>query len=163
MDIIITSDTHLPSGQRKLPKRLLEACETADLIIHAGDWNSVEVYEKLSQFTQVKGVIGNTDDDSIRALFPEQERMKLAGFNIGIVHGHGEKQTTEKRVLAAFVDEHTDVIIYGHSHIPLIRYVHKTLLINPGSPTYKRKLPYYSFAKLKVTDSVQAELIFFET
>src|SRR5690606_20764144 len=142
-------------------ERLLQACEKADLIIHAGDWKSIEVFEALSKFAEVKGVVGNVDEKSIHAIFPEQERLEVSGFKIGIVHGHGEKQTTEKRALAAFADEEMDVIIYGHSHIPHIRYFGKTLLINPGSPTDKRKLPYYSFAVLKVTDILHAELVFF--
>lgn len=162
MNIIITADTHLPSGKRTLPKRLLKECETADLIIHAGDWKTMDVYETLSAYTDVKGVTGNVDEDNIRSILPEQERLEIAGFKIGIVHGHGEKQTTEKRALAAFAGEDMDVIIYGHSHIPHIRYFGKTLLINPGSPTDKRKLPYYSFAILKVTDILRAELVFFK-
>lgn len=161
MNIIITSDTHLSSGKKQLPNRLLQACEKADLIIHAGDWKSIGVYEKLSRFAEVKGVIGNVDDEDIKAIFSEQERLEIAGFNIGIVHGHGEKQTTEKRALTAFAGEEMDVIIYGHSHIPHIRYCGKTLLLNPGSPTDKRRLPYYSFAVLKVIDTLQAELMFF--
>lgn len=161
MNIVILSDTHLPSGKRKLPNQLLQACQTANMIIHAGDWKTAAVYERLTTLAEIKGVFGNADDDDIRTIFPEQERIDVSGFKIGIVHGHGEKQTTEKRAIAAFAEEKMDVIIYGHSHIPHIRYVGRTLLINPGSPTYKRKLPYYSFATLTVTDHIQAELIFF--
>lgn len=161
MHIIIISDTHLPSSTRQLPSRLLEACKSADLIIHAGDWKALEVYETLKQYAEVKGVTGNVDDENVHAMFPIEERLEVAGYHIGIVHGHGEKQTTEKRALATFENEKMDVIIYGHSHIPVIRYVDQTLLINPGSPTYKRKLPYYSFAILNIEEILQAELIFF--
>ena len=162
MNIIITADTHLPSPTRTLPTRLLKACEQADKIIHAGDWKTTEVYDTLASFAEVHGVVGNADGEDVRAAFPEKKRLTVNGYKIGIVHGHGEKQTTEKRALAAFPGEEMDVIIFGHSHIPLIRYAGPTLLINPGSPTYKRKLPHYSFATLQITDVLKAEMIFFQ-
>lgn len=161
MRIIVTADTHLPLGQRKLPDRLLEACESADLILHAGDWKSPDVYAELSRFAEVKGVFGNVDGDDIRKLFPEQQIIETAGHRIGLVHGHGKKQTTEKRARDAFLNEELDMIIYGHSHIPHLRYYGKTMLLNPGSPTDKRKLPLYSFAVLTIGETIHTEFIFF--
>ncbi|WP_258871352.1 metallophosphoesterase family protein, partial [Halobacillus trueperi] len=84
------------------------------------------------------------------------------GYRIGIVHGHGEKKTTEKRALESFENGAVDVLIYGHSHIPVLRYFKRTLLFNPGSLTDKRRLPMYSFGKLSLTKAgIHAEHIFF--
>ncbi|MFS0576460.1 metallophosphoesterase family protein [Sporosarcina sp. 179-K 3D1 HS] len=160
MKIVLLADTHLPSGRNKLPSRLLEACGTADLIIHAGDWKSMQVYEELSQYAEVIGVSGNVDDEDIRRSFPLKQTVEVSDYRIGIVHGHGEGKTTEKRALEAFEDEAVDIIVFGHSHIPMMRYAGKTLMINPGSPTAKRKLPNYSFCILHIEQEVRVEFVF---
>jgi len=161
MKIVLTSDTHIPKKGRVLPGQLLKECKTADLIIHAGDWSSMNVYHTLSKFAEVKAVYGNVDSEEIKEYFPEKEMFVINGFNIGVFHGHGEKKTTEKRVLEAFQEDSVDIIVFGHSHIPLVRYVKKTLLINPGSPMDKRMLPYYSYGILHLTDIIKSEIIFF--
>lgn len=162
MKIIVTSDTHLPAKNRKLPSELLDACKTADLIIHAGDWSAMEVYEKLLTYAKVIGVYGNVDVPEVQAFFPRYNRIDVKGFRIGIVHGHGEKKTTEKRALEAFANEDVDILIFGHSHIPMIRYFGKVMLMNPGSPTYKRNLPYYSYGILEIEEQIKASLVYFE-
>ncbi|MDY0395152.1 metallophosphoesterase family protein [Virgibacillus halophilus] len=161
LKIIVTGDTHLPAGKKKLPEKLLEACRNADLILHTGDWKTLDVYRELSQYAAVKGVYGNADGEDITQVFPIREIFEVVGMRIGMVHGHGEKKTTERRVLEIFEDDQADIIIFGHSHIPYVRYHGKTLLINPGSPTAKRKLPYFSFITLDITECVQAEIVFF--
>lgn len=162
MKIVVTADTHMSDEGKQLPSCLAKACETADLIIHAGDWKSIEVYRMLSKYAEVKGVYGNVDSDDIKKQFPSQQIMEANGYKIGIVHGHGEKKTTEKRALEAFTGQEVDAIIFGHSHIPLIRYFKNILLMNPGSPTDKRKLPYYSYGILEIAEGMKAEINFFE-
>ncbi|MEN1967187.1 metallophosphoesterase family protein [Lentibacillus sp. N15] len=161
MKIVVTSDTHMPSKGNQLPNRLVRELVTTDLIIHAGDWSSLEVYDMLVAYAPVKGVYGNVDGENIRERFPVKELVTIGGYRIGVVHGHGEKKTTEKRALEAFSDDEVDVLIFGHSHIPMLRYFKKVLLLNPGSPTDKRVLPHYSFAVLEVDEEIRAELIFF--
>jgi uncharacterized protein len=160
MKIVITADTHIPK-KKQLPYKLLQEFERADLIIHAGDWSSVEVYHTLSSFAEVKGVYGNIDSDEVRGILPEKEIIEIKGYRIGIVHGHGEKKTTENRALEAFEGETLDIIVFGHSHIPMIKYYKKTLLINPGSPTDKRALPYYSYVNLSLHEGIKTEIIYF--
>ncbi|WLV24927.1 metallophosphoesterase [Aciduricibacillus chroicocephali] len=164
MKIVVTADTHIKenSKKRRLPDRLLRACTDADLIIHAGDWQSTQVHTELSQYAEVLGVWGNADSEEIKNLIPEKDIVEVAGRKIGIVHGHGDKKTTEKRVEEAFRDEEVDIIIFGHSHIPMIRYAGKTLLINPGSPTDKRRLPYFSYALLKIDKEIECDIVFFD-
>ncbi|QKY68389.1 metallophosphoesterase [Lentibacillus sp. CBA3610] len=161
MKIVVTADTHLKEAG-KLPSRLITELQSADVIVHAGDWKSYDVYEELSRYGDVIGVYGNIDGDDIREHLPAKQVFEIKGFRIGVIHGHGDKKTTEKRALEAFADDQPDVIIFGHSHIPLIRYFKKQLLLNPGSPTDKRTLPYYSFAILEITGEIHAELIFFD-
>lgn len=162
MKVVVTADTHLPKKGKQLPIRLVQELETTDLIIHAGDWSSMDVYHELSEYAPVKGVYGNIDNTDIKEYFPYKELLEISGYKIGITHGHGEKKTTEKRALEAFSDDEVDVIIFGHSHIPLLRYFKKTLLVNPGSPTDKRWLPNYSFAILEVDEELRTEMVFFK-
>lgn len=162
MKIIVTADTHMPKKGKQLPDRLIQELEAADFIIHAGDWSSMDVYRELSEYAPVKGVYGNVDDEHIRGYFPPRELLEVSGYKIGITHGHGEKKTTEQRARDTFSDDRVDVIIFGHSHIPMVRYYKKTLLLNPGSPTDKRWLPHYSFAILEVGEEMRAEMVFFK-
>lgn len=161
MKVIVTGDTHIPGRGSKLPNRLMEACSDADLIIHTGDWRSPEVFETLSSLAEVRGVYGNVDGEEMRALVPASQVIDIKGIRIGIVHGHGDKKTTEQRAVEAFDNEHVDAIIFGHSHIPVIKYFKGRLLMNPGSPTDKRKLPFYSFIVLDIDDELRPELILF--
>lgn len=161
MKIVVTGDTHMPKKAKQLPPRLIQECKTADLIIHTGDWSSMDVYRELSDCGYVRGVYGNIDDEDIREYLPEQDLMILNGFSIGLVHGHGQKKTTEKRAMETFDDEQPDIILFGHSHIPMTRYFKKQLLLNPGSPTDKRALPYYSFAILTLSKEIHTEMIYF--
>ncbi|MBH0230251.1 metallophosphoesterase family protein [Halobacillus yeomjeoni] len=163
MKLIVLSDTHMPKKAKQLPDRLIEELKDADLIIHAGDWQTVEVYHELKKHAPVRGVYGNVDGEDIKRLFPSQLVFDAEGHKIGVIHGHGEKKTTEKRVIEAFEKEDVSLIIFGHSHLPLLRYYKNKLLFNPGSVTDKRKLPYYSFGKLTVSEEIQAEHIFFKT
>ncbi|QTD39553.1 metallophosphoesterase family protein [Sporosarcina sp. Te-1] len=157
MKIVILSDTH----SKALPSRLLQECKAADLILHAGDWGNLAIREQLEAFTKVIGVHGNIDSPAIQSVYPAKQIIHAGKFKIGMVHGHGDKGTTEKRAIEAFANEPLDAIVFGHSHIPLIRYAKRTLLLNPGSPTDKRRLPYYSFLILQVEDFLRPELILF--
>ncbi|MFS0646964.1 metallophosphoesterase family protein [Siminovitchia sp. 179-K 8D1 HS] len=157
MKIVVTSDTH----NQNLPQKLISECESADLIIHAGDWSSMEVYRTLSSCAKVVGVHGNVDDNEIKEYLAPRDIIQIEGYKIGIVHGHGSKQMTEKRALEAFEGEGMDIIIFGHSHIPMMRYVNKVMLMNPGSPTDKRRMPYYSYGILHIDKTLRAEIVFF--
>lgn len=162
LKIIVVSDTHMPKKSKSLPKRFLEELGHANAIIHAGDWQTLDLYERLKEYAPVYGVYGNVDHEEVRSHFPFQQQLEWEGYMIGIVHGHGERKTTEKRALETFEDNPVDILIYGHSHIPVLRYFKKTLVFNPGSLTDKRRLPFYSFGKLMLNEEgIQAEHIFF--
>ena len=126
--------------------------ENVDYILHAGDWNTLEVYEELSQLAPVDGVAGNTDGFEIvqdlvikkcLSLDPRKLALSMVMVCVGrrwIMHS------------VAFKDEEVDCIIFGHSHIPLIRMDNGILLLNPGSPTDKRGQPQYSYAILEILE-----------
>ncbi|WP_163527917.1 metallophosphoesterase family protein [Halobacillus ihumii] len=162
MRIIVVSDTHMPKKAKQFPTRLIQELYTADLIVHAGDWHSINVYNQLSTYGEVIGVYGNVDDNELKEVVPRRVVTEWEGCKVGIVHGHGDKKTTEKRVIEEFEGEELDLIIFGHSHLPLLRFVKKTMLFNPGSVTDKRRLPYYSFGVITVDhQGLRADHIFY--
>ncbi|WP_147804965.1 metallophosphoesterase family protein [Alkalicoccus halolimnae] len=162
MRILVFGDTHMPKKGSSLPEELQKAFSSADLIIHTGDWQTVEVYEKLKADTSVIGVYGNGDEKQLQADLPAQVIMNECGYRIAVVHGHeGKGSTTEKRAENAFKGK-ADIILFGHSHIPYLRYHGKSLLLNPGSATDRRRSPYFSFAWLRLSEEgIKAEHVFF--
>ncbi|MCP3026936.1 metallophosphoesterase family protein [Halobacillus sp. A5] len=163
MEIVVVADTHLPKGNREIPGKLKKEMKKADLVIHAGDWQTIDVYEQFREFGELAGVYGNIDHDEIKEVVPRRELLHIKGFTIGVVHGHGEKKTTEKRVYEEFAEDEPDVIIFGHSHLPLLRFMKKTMLFNPGSATDKRRVPYYSYGKLTIQNQIHAEHVFYSS
>jgi uncharacterized protein len=161
MKIIVLSDTHMPKRAKSLPNRLLKELKDANLIIHAGDWQTIDVYNQLTSFAKVEGVHGNVDDENIKEMFPDKQIVEVRGFKIGMTHGHGTGKTTEKRALQKFEGEVVDCIIFGHSHIPINKYNNDILLFNPGSPTDKRRQEKYSFGVFTVGETLAAEHIYF--
>jgi uncharacterized protein len=161
MKIVIISDTHMPKRAKGLPARLTKELADADLIIHAGDWQTIDVVHELQSYAEVEGVFGNVDDEIIKEHFPEKRILELGGFKIGITHGHGKGKTTEKRAIQAFKGEELDCIIFGHSHIPIKKDEDGLLLFNPGSPTDKRRQKLFSFGIFHIGDTIEAEHIFF--
>src|SRR5699024_11867604 len=96
MKIVVTADTHLKESG-KLPARLTSEFQTADLIIHAGDWKTADVYTEIASYCDVKGVYGNIDGDDLRERLPAKQMLTIAGFRGGLVHGQDDKQTTARR------------------------------------------------------------------
>ncbi|ELK45144.1 metallophosphoesterase [Halobacillus sp. BAB-2008] len=162
MKIVVTADTHMPKKAKELPERLMKELPSADAVFHLGDFQSLDVYETLKEKSALYGVYGNVDGGEIRELLPEKQVVTLGGVRFGLVHGHGEKKTTERRALESFEEGEVDVVLFGHSHIPYLRYHKKTLLFNPGSATDKRSLPFYSFGILTLFEGgIHAEHIFY--
>ncbi|WP_328591362.1 metallophosphoesterase family protein [Brevibacillus migulae] len=162
MRIGIISDTHLPKKGKRLPEAVLLGLKGADLIIHAGDWSSMEVFEELSSLAPVKGVYGNIETTAIRESFPQKLLLELAGYRVGVVHGDsGKGKTTPDRAISAFADEQVDLIIFGHSHIPFHETRNGIILFNPGSPTDKRRQPFFSYGWLELEKELSLQHHFF--
>ncbi|MCP3032222.1 metallophosphoesterase [Halobacillus sp. A1] len=163
MNIIVVSDTHMPKKGKKLPFLLQEEMKKADLVIHAGDWQTPDIYEEFQKFGNLYGVYGNVDGEEMKRLVPRRQLLNVEGYKIGVVHGHGEKKTTEKRAVAEFEEDEVDLIIFGHSHLPLLKFSKKTMLFNPGSAADKRRLPHYSFGKITLNQGITAQHIFYDS
>jgi putative phosphoesterase len=144
----------MSSRAKGLPKALVEEFRKVDLILHLGDWVSLEIYDLLSQLAPVEGIAGNNDGAEIIRRFGERKLLTLEGVRIGMIHGHApySRKGTDGNALLAFEGEKVDCILFGHSHQPLMRREDGILLFNPGSPTDKRREKQYSFGLLDITD-----------
>jgi len=149
MKIVVIADTHLPRGSRRLPELLLEHLEAADLVLHAGDFVSAALFEELRAYSRVEAVFGNQDDGDLRTLLPERQVVRAGEARIGLVHDAGPRRRREERLLAAFPSCHA--VVYGHTHMPQIERRSGVWILNPGSPTERRRAARRSFLTLDVS------------
>lgn len=149
--LLLISDTHIPGRARRLPDAVLRAADAADLVIHAGDWVAASVLDELEQHGEVLGVYGNNDGPDLRVRLPEVAHRVIEGVRFAVVHETGDKARRETRMDASFPD--TDVLVFGHSHIPWDTVSPRGLrLLNPGSPTDRRRQPVHTMMTLVVDD-----------
>jgi len=148
------SDTHLPRFGRVLPRALLDGFDAAgiDRIVHAGDWTDPLAVTLLESVAPVDGVAGNNDGPALHERFGTRRILELEGARIGLTHGHlGPGSTTPERARRAFEGEALDAFVFGHSHIPLVeRLPGGAWLVNPGSPTDKRRQSDYTWGLMTI-------------
>ncbi len=142
--LLLISDTHIPGRARALPAPVLAAADAADLIVHAGDWVTASVLDRLQEHGEVVGVRGNNDGPDLRARLPEVARRRVEQVEVAVIHETGDARSRERRMDAAFAD--VQLLIFGHSHIPWDTTTPRGLrLLNPGSPTDRRRQPHHTY------------------
>jgi putative phosphoesterase len=150
MRVLVISDTHAPRFWKRCPPAVAAYAERADLILHAGDVCIPEVLDELLQFAPVRVVLGNNDGPEVAAWgAPETLELDLDGLRIGMIHDAGAKDGRLARMRRRFPS--CPVVIFGHSHIPLDAADDQLRILNPGSPTDKRRQPYRTLAELIIT------------
>jgi putative phosphoesterase len=132
----------------------------ADLIVHAGDFVALAVLEELQELAPVEAVYGNMDEPALRQLLLEQRVVEVAGARVGVVHIPGPAAGREARLAARFPG--CDAVVYGHTHIPQVARVGSAgvWILNPGSPTERRRGPVHSMLVLEVEEGeIRPELV----
>jgi putative phosphoesterase len=149
--LVVVSDTHLTGNvTTRLQTPLLEAIESADLVLHAGDVTTLSTLEELSALASVHCVLGN-NDTSLVGVVPEQLRLTLEGVEVAMIHESGTRVGRASRLAARFPD--ADLVIYGHSHIPDdSEGLGGQRLFNPGSPTQRRAQPSRTYGLIELQD-----------
>jgi uncharacterized protein len=161
MLIAVISDTHLPRGARRLPDGCVERIAAADLLLHAGDFSTLEVLRELEAIgPPVLGVHGNVDSADLRRLLPEERIVEAEGARIAMLHDAGQRTGRLERMRRRFGDR-ADVLVFGHSHLPLHEEAPDGFQIfNPGSPTERRRAPTHTMGLIRVADGLaQCELV----
>jgi uncharacterized protein len=151
MLIAVISDTHLPKGARRLPDACVERIAAADLLLHAGDFSTLEVLSELEAIgPPVAGVHGNVDSADLRRLLPEERVVEADGARIAILHDAGARGGRLERMRRRFGDR-ADVVVFGHSHLPLHEQGPDGFqILNPGSPTERRRAPAHTMGLIHV-------------
>lgn len=159
MLIAAISDTHIPDKARALPEALVERLKSVDLILHAGDITTISTLNQLKALAPTEAVYGNVDDPMLKATLPHSRIVEAGGFRIGLIHGDGPGGgSTPERAYRAFTG--VDCIVFGHSHHPFLERRGDVLMVNPGSPTDKRRASHPSFALLDTTGGLSAEIVY---
>jgi uncharacterized protein len=159
--IAIISDTHMPRGGRRLPDAFVERIAGADLLLHAGDFTTIEVLRALERIgPPLVAVHGNVDTAELRRLLPAERVVSVGEARIAMVHDAGPGARRLERMRARFGDR-ADALVFGHSHMPLHERAEDAFQIfNPGSPTDRRRAPRHTMGMARVEGStVEFELI----
>ena len=161
MLIAIISDTHMPRGARRLPGVFAERIAAADLLLHAGDFATVEVLRELEAIgPPVVGVHGNVDTAELGRLLPAERVVEAGEARIAMVHDAGPAARRLERMRARF-GARAGALVFGHSHLPLHERAGDGFQIfNPGSPTERRRAPDHTMGLARVRGTnVEFELI----
>jgi putative phosphoesterase len=153
MRLLLIADTHVPRRAKDLPEAVWAEVERADVVVHAGDWTELALLDRLEgrlrADQRLVGVVGNNDGADLRARLPEVARVDLEGLRLAVVHETGAATGREGRCDRQFPD--SDVLVFGHSHIPWDTTTDRGLrLLNPGSPTDRRRQPDHTFLTARV-------------
>jgi putative phosphoesterase len=150
--LLLIADTHLPRRAKDLPPAVWDAVDEADVVIHAGDWVEPDLLDALEK--RAKRVVacwGNNDGPELRKRLPERADVVLGGVRFTVTHETGASTGRDVRMAREYPD--TDVLVFGHSHIPWDTTSETGLrLLNPGSPTDRRRQPHCTYMTATVQD-----------
>jgi len=157
--VAVISDTHMPRGGRKLSAACVERLRAAEAILHAGDVVAEPVLEELAALgPPLHAVHGNMDDAALRERLPETLVVELSGLRIGMTHDAGPRTGREERLAARFPG--CAAIVHGHTHEPDVARAGDVWILNPGSPTERRRAPSHTMLVLDIVEGrIAPELI----
>jgi len=147
--VVVLADTHAPRRWRSCPPRVAEHLRGADLIVHAGDVCTAAVLDELAGYAPVRAVCGNNDGPDVVAWgAPETLELDLDGLRVAMVHDSGPAAGRNDRMRRRFPA--ADLVVFGHSHIPLDSVDGGVRIFNPGSPTDRRRQPHGTLGVLQI-------------
>jgi putative phosphoesterase len=149
--VAVIADTHMPRGSRRLPEECLRRLRTADVVIHAGDLTGRSFLAGLLELGRPLHVVrGNADEPELAAALPAELVVAVEGVRIGVTHEPGPAPGREQRLIARFPG--CDAVVYGHTHRQQVGQVGGVWVLNPGSPTERRRSPSRGMLELHVED-----------
>jgi hypothetical protein len=147
--VVVLSDTHAPRRWRACPPAVAGHLRQADLILHAGDVCTASVLTELAEFAPVTAVVGNNDDPSVAEWgAAATAELDLDGLRVTMVHDSGAAAGRLTRMRRRFPA--ADLVVFGHSHIPLDESARGLRIFNPGSPTDRRRQPHGTLGVLEI-------------
>ncbi|MBW4718674.1 metallophosphoesterase family protein [Saccharothrix obliqua] len=153
MKVVVLSDTHAPRRWKSCPPAVAEHLRGADLVLHAGDVCVPSVLDELRHYAPVVAVSGNNDGPDVAAWgAPETAEVELDGVRVAVIHDSGPAKGRTARMRRRFPT--ADLVVFGHSHIPLDETGDGVRIFNPGSPTDRRRQPHGTIGLLDIRDGV---------
>jgi uncharacterized protein len=147
--IVVLADTHAPRRWRACPPRVARELRGADLILHAGDVCTAAVLAELAQYAPVAAVLGNNDGPDVADWgATPTAALDLDGLRVAMLHDSGPAAGRLTRMRRAF--PRAELVVFGHSHIPLDQSGSGLRIFNPGSPTDRRRQPHGTLGVLRV-------------
>jgi len=116
--------------------------------LHAGDLTAVPVLRELEDYAPVEAVVGNMDEPALQDALPERRVVEVEAVRIGMVHIPGPRAGREERLVGWFPG--CDAVVYGHTHVPQLEQHRGVWILNPGSPTERRRAPRHSLLVVEV-------------
>ncbi|MFE2757345.1 metallophosphoesterase family protein [Actinosynnema sp. NPDC059335] len=151
MRVVVLSDTHAPRRWKSCPPAVAEHLRHADVILHAGDVCVASVLDELAQYAPVTAVCGNNDGpDVVEWGAPETVELDLGGVRVAMIHDSGQAAGRTARMRRRFPG--ADLVVFGHSHIPMDVTGDGVRVFNPGSPTDRRRQPHGTVGLLDISD-----------
>ncbi len=164
LSIGVISDTHIyPHGRRSIPAGVLRLFRRAevDLLVHLGDVNTRLVLDELADIAPLIAVPGNNDDPELTFMLPETTRFTVGDRTFGVLHGHGGR-SAKSEAIRRFAGK-VDLVMFGHSHMPLLERVDDTILFNPGSATDRRWHEHFGVGLIRVADGrIRPDLVLYQ-
>jgi putative phosphoesterase len=160
MRIVVLSDTHAPRRWKSCPPLVAEQLRQAEFILHAGDVCTAAVLDELSEYAPVRAVAGNNDGPDVAAWGAEPTlQLDVGGLRVAMIHDSGPAAGRLQRMRRAFPQ--AELVIFGHSHIPLDEAGDELRIFNPGSPTDRRRQPHGTLGVLRIESGrlVEARII----
>jgi putative phosphoesterase len=135
MDVVLVSDTHVPSRASTIPEWVCERLRTADRVVHAGDFDSVAAFETVRDLAGGEAVLtavrGNADPPTVD--LPRVATLDVEGVRLAVTHGDRFRSGTD---FVGFAHENdADVAVAGHTHSHVDEDHDGVRLLNPGSAT----------------------------
>jgi putative phosphoesterase len=150
--VAVIADTHLPRGARELPDACVDELRRADLVLHAGDVVAAAVLEDLRALgPPVHAVCGNMEEPALAQALPTELVVDVEEARIGLVHVPGPAAGREARLRGRFPG--CQAVVYGHTHVPQVERDEGVWILNPGSPTERRRAPEHTMLLLEVRGS----------
>jgi putative phosphoesterase len=111
---------------------------------------AASLLRELEAFAPVEAVFGNMDEPALKDALPERRVVEVEAVRIGLVHIAGARSGREDRLLSWFPG--CDAVVYGHTHVPQAERHHGVWILNPGSPTERRRAPRRSLLVVEVDE-----------
>lgn len=154
----VLADTHIHELKEITPT-LLEHLKSMDLVIHLGDFVSMELVDYFKSFNNFYGVAGNHDPHPIKAILHRSDVIEVNGKRLGLLHGYWCPLFCDHRSMSRFRNERVDAILYGHTHVIRNEVKDSVLWFNPGSAAALWPAPWITYGVLEVGESITGKIV----